>query len=135
MSIDSEGIYDFTAEVTTESGDFTDTVSVLVLDRDTLDSLLRAKWEGMRTSLANNDINAAASFFSSEKKEAKSGEFSALSESQRLNLVQELEDIEFIKMMGRSVEYDIRIFRDETEYSFYLLFEMDNDGLWKIRGF
>jgi hypothetical protein len=38
-------------------------------------------------------------------------------------------------MTGRSVEYDIRIFRDGNEYSFYLLFEMDEDGLWKIVGF
>jgi len=135
VSIVSEGVYTFTAEATTESGDFTDTVSVLALDRETLDSLLRAKWEGMRTALANNEIDAAANFFINAKRENKRSAFSMLSESRRLNLVQELDDIEFIKMMERSVEYDIRIYRDETEYSFYLLFEMDDDGLWKIRGF
>ena len=135
VSIASEGVYNFTAEITTESGDFTDTVSVLVMDKETLDLLLRAKWEGMRTALAGNDIDTAAGYFCNAKRELKRSAFSALSESERLHLVQELEDIEFIEMMGRSIEYDIRIFRDGTEYSFYLLFEVDDDGLWKIRGF
>ena len=135
VGIASEGVYNFTAEITTESGDFTDTVSVLVMDKETLDLLLRAKWEGMRTALAGNDIDTAAGYFCNAKRELKRSAFSALSESERLHLVQELEDIEFIEMMGRSIEYDIRIFRDGTEYSFYLLFEVDDDGLWKIRGF
>jgi len=135
MCIAGEGLYYFTAEVSTESGDFIDTVCIMAMDKDSLDAVLRAKWELMRTALADNELDTAAACFSNAKRAAKRSAFGALTESERLHLVQELDDIEFIKMTGRSVEYDIRIFRDGNEYSFYLLFEMDEDGLWKIVGF
>ncbi len=135
VRIDSQGVYSFTAQVMTDSGEFLDVVTVQALDKGDLEALLDTKWERMRTALVQNDVVAAASCFCNRKRELKYNAFSSLSESQRIHLAQELEDVQFISMMGRSVEYDIRIFRDEREYSFYLLFEMDEDGLWKIVGF
>ena len=130
----TEGFYFFTAEVANEGNTYFDSVAVLVLDQLVLDSLLRAKWNGMRQGLAQNDIDSAVKYFSQFSKENYREMFTILSHS-LIQIAQELDDIQFIQMMKNSVEYDIRITRDGDEYSFYLLFVKDEDGLWKIRSF
>jgi len=37
--------------------------------------------------------------------------------------------------MNDSAEYDIRTIEDAKEYSYYLLFVRDRNGLWKIWAF
>lgn len=130
------GIYFFTAEVTDDqSNTYTDTVAVQVLDQAELDALLRAKWDGMRNALSLNDIDDAIKFFDSSTKDAFRNAFSALSPSQLADIADELDNAQFIKMKRNSVEYDIRVFENDEEYSFYLLFIRGDDGLWKIRSF
>jgi hypothetical protein len=38
-------------------------------------------------------------------------------------------------MRGSRVEYDIQTTRNGISYSFFLLFEVDIDGRWKITNF
>ena len=130
----TEGIYYFTAEVNHESNTYTDTIAIEVMDEAALDGLLRARWNGMRQALIQNDIDTAVSYFTNSSKGSYQEMFSALS-SDLSQIEQELGDIQFIKIMNSSVEYDIRITRHGEEYSFYLLFLRDEDGLWKIRSF
>jgi len=130
-----EGIYYFTVEV--EDGQcniYTDTIAIQVLDKAELDALLTAKWEGMREALAKNDIDSAVSYFDDFSKDAYRETFTALS-TLLPQIAQELGDIQFIRMMRNSAEYDVRTIRVGKEYSFYLLFVRDEDGLWKIRSF
>ena len=130
-----EGVYYFTAEVTdTEDNIYTDTVAIVVLDQAELDALLRVKWEGMKTALAQNDIDSAVSYFDDFSKDAYRKSFTSLSQLLP-QIAQELGDVQFIRMMKNSVEYDIRRIRNGKEYSLYLLFVRDEDGLWKIRSF
>jgi len=64
VSMTTEGIYYFTAEVTdAESNLYTDTIAIVVLNQVELDALLKAKWEGMKTALVNGDIEDALTYY------------------------------------------------------------------------
>jgi len=129
------GLYSFTVEVTNGLGEtYTDTISILVLDKAEMDALLRAKWEGMRQALTKGDIEEVSNFFDSTTKNAY-GDFFTANPQLLGDMAQLLNDIQFINMMKNSVEYDIRTIKNGTEYSFYLLFVKDKNGLWKIKSF
>jgi len=134
VQMTTEGIYYLTAEVDYEGNTYSDTIAIQVLSEAELDALLRAKWEGMRQALAQNGIDTAASYFDDFSRDAYRETFTILS-SMLSQIVQECGDIQFIRMMKNSAAYDIRTARDGKEYSFYLLFVRDEDGLWKIRSF
>jgi len=134
VRITTEGIYYFTVEVEYQGETYTDTVAIVIMSEAELDALLKAKWEGMRQALAQNDINKAVKYFSESSKENYREMFTILSDN-LTQIEQELSDIQFIGVTKNSVEYDIRITRDGDEYSFHLLFVRDEDGLWKIRSF
>jgi len=133
--LDQTGLYFFTAIAEDDQGNsYIDTVAVQVINEAALDALLRAKWEGMSSALTQNDVDGTVSYFSSFSKDAYSEIFTTIS-SILPQVAQDLGDIQFIRIMKNSVEYDIRTIRDSQEYSFYLIFEKDGDGLWKIRSF
>jgi hypothetical protein len=92
VSITTEGIYYFTAEVDYQGENYTDTIAVVVLNKAELDALLRAKWNGMKQALAQNDINSAVHYFSESSKENYKEMFTILSESLS-HIEQELGDI------------------------------------------
>ena len=82
-----EGVYYFTAEVTNgQSIAYTDTIAVVVLNQAELDALLRAKWEGMKTALSQNDIDDAVSYFSSFSKENYREMFTILSDNRIIGI-------------------------------------------------
>ena len=131
----TEGVYFLAAEVTNDQSNiYTDTIAIQVLDEAELDVLLRAKWVGMKTALSQNDIDDAVSYFSSFSKENYREMFTVLSDH-LTEIGQELGDTQLTGVMKNSAAYDIRTTRDGAEYSFYLLFVKDEDGLWKIRSF
>ena len=135
VGITTEGFYDFTAEVTDSQGiTYTDKVTLLVLSEAELDALLTGKWEGMREALIQSNIDGAVRSFDNFSKDAYKEVFNTLS-SRLPEIAQELGDIQFIRMLNNSAEYDIRTIRNGNEYSFYLLFVKNDEGLWKIRAF
>ena len=129
------GLYFFTVEITNGLGDtYTDTIGILVLDEAKIDALLRAKWEGMRQALTQGNIEETLDFFDSTTQNAY-GNFFAANPQFLGEMAQLLNDIRFVNIMRNSVEYDIRTIKDGKEYSFYLLFVKDKNGLWKIKSF
>jgi YVTN family beta-propeller protein len=133
--ISGPGVYYITARSYYDGYIFTDTIGMAVYDRDALDAMLRQKWEAMRTALLSNDIEAAVADISSRTQSDFQDIFGSLTPGHRADLAAELGDIQLIRMRGASVEYDIRTTRDGKLYSFFLLFEMDSDGRWKIANF
>jgi PKD repeat protein len=129
------GIYFPRVTVTDNQGNtFTETTLVSILSREEMDALLRSKWEGMKGALSQGNIGGAISYFDDSSKSAYTEHFTLLS-PMLSQIVQELNDTQFIGMMTNAIEYDIRTIRNGKEYSFYLLFVKDKDGLWKIRSF
>jgi hypothetical protein len=113
---------------------YTETTLVNVLSRGEMDAFLRSKWEGMKGALSQGNIEDAISYFDDFAKSGYKEHFTVLT-PMLSQIVQELNDIQFIGMMPNAIEYDIRAIRDGIENSFYLLFVRDKDGLWKIRSF
>jgi YVTN family beta-propeller protein len=135
VRITGQGVYFITVSAQENGVLYTDTFGVAVYDRDDLDDMLRLKWEAMRTALRENDIETAVKNMASRTKGMFYNAFSHLTDSQRTDLANELGDIQFIRMRGAGVEYDIQTTRDGTLYSFPLIFELDEDGMWKIANF
>lgn len=129
------GVFYITAQAAYSGHTFTDTVGMVAYDRNALDAMLRQKWEAMRTALLNNDIETAVKDISDRTRSAYHDIFGSLTPEHRANLAAELGDIQLIKMRGSGVEYDIQTTRNGKLYSFYLLFEVDTDGKWKIANF
>ena len=135
LQISSQGMFFITVQTQLSGENFSDTIAVLVYSQSTLDSLLRQKWEGMSTALLNNDLDAAVKDISVENRDSVQRAIRVTEPEQRARLVNELGDIQLIKTMGSSAEYDIQTVRNGTLYSFYLLFKLDDDGMWKISRF
>ena len=133
--ISSPGVYYITARAYYEGSVFTDTIGMMIYDRNALDAMLGQKWEAMRAALLSNDIEAAVEGISSRTQSNYQDIFTSLTPGHRADLAAELDDIEIINIRGASVEYDIRTTRDGRLCSFLLLFELDKDGRWKIASF
>jgi pyruvate dehydrogenase complex dehydrogenase (E1) component len=111
-----------------------ETTVVHVHSSEEMDALLKSKWEGMKGALVQGNVEGAISYFDDFSKAGYKEHFTVLSPIVS-QIVQELNDIQLIRMMKNAIEYDIRTTRNGKEYSFYLLFVRDKDGLWKIRSF
>ncbi|MBF0118890.1 MAG: hypothetical protein HQK79_08640 [Desulfobacterales bacterium] len=135
VKIAAKGIYYLTVEALDEQNNsYTDTIAIQVFDQSEFDALLREKWEGMREALKKHNINAAADFFDYSTKDAYKKAF-ASNPDLLSDMAEKLNDIQFINSNENSCEYDIRAIKDGKEYSFYLLFVKDKDGIWKIKSF
>ena len=134
-----EGIYYVTVNVTGPDGNtYEDTIAITVLNREQLDALLKAKWEGMKEALSNGDVNGAVSYIGVQTKQHYAELFTAL-QSHLPEVVQALREIELIRGGGNSATYNMN--RRELyggqivgiDYSVY--FVVDGDGVWKIDWF
>jgi hypothetical protein len=133
--ITTPGIYYFNIEVTdNQSSVFTDTVAIEVSDLAQIDARLTGKWSEMRKALTESDIETAGDFFEETSRDAYIDHFTALSHLLP-QIAQDMSDIQCVKAGDSWAEYDIRITEDGVEYSYYVLFVKDENGLWKIRAF
>lgn len=132
----AEGIYYFTASVTGPDNIlYEDTIAVVVFNKAQIDRLLRGKWEGMRESLYNQDIEAALNYYSEETKNLHYDFYTALYDYLP-QLAQEMQEIQMIYAENNTAQYRMR--QDElyggemVTMTYYIYFIKDNDGAWKI---
>jgi hypothetical protein len=134
-----EGSYTITARGTGPYGQtYSDSVTVTVMSKQALETLLKAKWAGMKTALANQDITTAIKSFTSNNKQLYSNMFTAL-QTQLPQLVMNMQDIQPISISGGSATYRIRKnqnYRGQAlVITHYIYFTKDENGLWKIERF
>jgi hypothetical protein len=130
------GLYVVNAAASDAAGNqYTHSLALLVMDRIALDMALRARWDGMKQALSNQDTSAAVGFFAEETKALYQDLFTLLS-PHLPQLVQDMQAIELIAVEGQSAQYRIR--RHELyggqplTVTYYIYFRIDGDGLWKI---
>ncbi|MDJ0721177.1 MAG: hypothetical protein QNJ04_06085 [Desulfobacterales bacterium] len=101
------------------------------------DQYLHAIWERMRTALADNNIETAASCIAEKKRTNYRRIFKSLSDEDRLDLVARLEDLRLIKFhSARYAEYDVQEIRDGQSISWMVIFiKTPWENEWKINGF
>jgi hypothetical protein len=81
-------------------------VTVLVMDEVVLDTLLKAKWEGMKAALVAEDIAAAMEYFSEDRKDAYQAVFTTLSD-QIGNIISNTSTIEAVAIIDGKARYVI----------------------------
>jgi len=132
MRLTTEGIYLFTAEGTDSGGTtYNDTVALTVLSKEVVDNLLRAKWEGLREALSNNEVEKAINYFIDNTKETYRYNFDLLKDLLPM-IAQDMREIRLIEVYDRGADYRLFCVQDGVELSFFIKFVKDIDGLWKI---
>jgi hypothetical protein len=113
---------------------YSETTLVNVLSREEMDTLLRTTWEGMRSKLSIGDIEGALVFFNEPRKDAYRKLLNGLA-PWLAAINQEIVDIQLIRYIDNATIYDLRTVRKGEEHSFQLLFEKNNNGIWRITSF
>jgi hypothetical protein len=135
LDIADPGMYTLTYQATDNLNNaYQQDIMVYVYDMVELSTLLQGKWNAMRTSLATGDINGALDIFSSNAKDLYSYNFNLLSDH-LAEIAAGLQDITFIDMYDGETEFEMLGEQDGTTYSFYVLFVLDGDGIWRLRFF
>ena len=138
-SYQTPGLYFPTVTITDVLGNtYSESTIVNVVDRMVIDALLRAKWEGMKAKLANQDIGGAVAFFDRSSQDRYTEVFTALRE-QLPQMAQSMQNIQLIYSTSGIAKYRIR--KDELyggqmmTLTYYIYFTMDSTGMWKLDKF
>ncbi len=136
VTFTAEGVYQLTASVTgPDSITYKDTTTIAVLSRTEMDALLKAKWEGMKTKLAAQDVEGAVGYFSNAAKDKYRGVLNLLLPNLP-TIVAGMQPINMDYIRRDVAEYRISrmetINAQNTEITYFIYFVKDTDGLWKI---
>lgn len=124
-----------TITVTDDQGNqYTDTTAVNVLSLPEMDTLLKAKWEGMKEGLQSGDIARTLKYFAEGSQGRYQGIFTAL-QGNLAEIAANMQEIGPIYIKDGIAKYRIRRQEDAGEITYYIYFQVDKDGLWKIRQF
>lgn len=135
VDFDQPGLYLCTALAKDASGnDLIDRIGILVYDQAVLDALLQAKWSGMKTALANGEVDRASGYFNERTRSIYRTYFEQLTTI----LPQAVADMGNATLLRADEDvaiYDLRTVRNGNIYSFQLEFIRDGDGIWRINRF
>jgi hypothetical protein len=107
-----------------------------VQDLAALDGQLQAKWAALRTALAQADVAAASALFTGRARDVYADQFSALAGAGALGQVAaDLGGLSLVRVRDGGVEYELRAVQNGVEYSFQVLFILDEDGIWRLDSF
>jgi len=131
------GLYYPVVTVTDDVGQqYVATTLVQVQDFPTLDGELQAKWAALRTALAQGNVSAASVLFSNRARAVYADQFNALAGVGALaQLATDLGNLTFVRNREGAVEYELRAIQNGMEYSFMVLFILDDDGIWRLDSF
>ena len=131
----TQGMYYPTVTIEDSSGGtYTETTVINVLSKDEMDTLLKGKWTGMKAGLQSGDITTALTYFAEGSQERYQGIFTALQDNLAA-IAANMQEIKLIYVKDGVAKYRIRRQEDAGEITYYIYFQLDKDGLWKIRQF
>jgi hypothetical protein len=137
FSYSQPGVYVAAATVTDASGQQSGSQALVqVFDTAALDALLQARWSAFRTALLRSDVDAAVALFAKSSREASRDQLTALADVGALpQVASDLSAIRPSRLRERTAEYDLRAARDGVQYSFLVVFVIDEDGVWRLWAF
>jgi hypothetical protein len=131
----TEGIFYPTLTITDDQGNmYSDTIAITVLNKAAIDALLSSKWEGMKGALASGDIEAALRVFVEEKRDMYRYNFNLLN-SILPTIIIDLGNIRLARVTNDVAECKMLAVQEGVEYSFYVEFVRDSNGIWNLRFF
>lgn len=130
------GVYAPTVTVTDVDGhSHTATTVVHVYEERTLDARLQALWQGFRDALRSGDVARAISFVHGDTRDAYEDLIRQFSPATVATLDQYLTAIRLIEVGFAGAQYEMLRQRDGQTLSFAVWFQLDADGLWRVRRF
>jgi hypothetical protein len=113
---------------------FTATGLVQVLDPAALETLLQARWSGLRDALSRGDVPGAVALFADASRDAYRDQLTALAAAGALpQVAADLGALTPVRVLDRASEYELKAVQRGTLYSFHVLFVIDTDGIWRLR--
>jgi hypothetical protein len=113
----------------------TATALVLVHDRAALDARLQAVWRDMRDALRAGDIGRALGFVHSDARAGFEADWRRLPAAVWAGIDRYLTSIQLVDVGAGGAQYEMLRERDGQLLSFAVWFQMDHDGLWRLRRF
>jgi hypothetical protein len=105
-----------------------------VFDRAALDSLLQAKWLGMKDALRQGNIPQALSHIAVRSRPRYQQDFATLLPD--LPFIDSiLTDLAFVRVRGSETIYEMRRADAAIVKSFEVRFRLDTDGIWRLGTF
>ena len=90
----------------------------------------------LEDALSRSDVAGAVALFAGASREAYQDQLTALAGAGALpRIAADLGPIRLIRVHDRAAEYELRAVQQGTSYSFYVLFVVDTDGVWRLRVF
>lgn len=133
------GLYIFMVEAKDDLGELhTDSVAVLTTGQAYLDDLLKATWNNMKAAMIADDVEKAVSYFTEGQQETFRDIYTKAL-PQLPQIAAEMQEIEMIYQKNDTAEYrlkkDIVWKGNPTTVTFYVYFQKDSDGIWRIRDY
>jgi hypothetical protein len=152
LDFDGDGVADFTSAAFTEpqttytgQGLFLATLRATddqgqVYATSTLVSVggmpaLEPKWEGLKAALRSGDISTAVSFIHSASRPRYEAVFRRLTPEHLTMIDRYMTTITPVEVGPNGAEYAMRRERDGELLSFPVWFQVDSDGIWRLRSF
>jgi hypothetical protein len=138
MTLSAEGTYTFSASALAPDGtNYSDTITITVLSKSQLETLLQAKWDGIKAKIAAGDIEGAVSFLPSFSQDYYRNVFTSLGN----RLPTYSEDLPPIKLKS-AFDSTARclLLRQENVLGVqktvgYQIYFIKEKGIWKFRYF
>jgi hypothetical protein len=130
------GIYTATAHVTDDLGRAHTAVTVVpVMDPAALDARLQALWHGLKDALRAGELARASTFIHSETRSAYADQFNRFSPTTLASIDTHMTTIQAVEIGAGGAQYEMLRDRDGQPLSFAVWFQLDQDGLWRLRRF
>jgi len=135
VTYQAEGIYYPTITIIDDQGiSYSDTIAIVVLNATELDTLLRAKWNAMKTALANQDVEGALGYFIDRSKDRYRTIFNAIG-NQLPVITGTFIEFNVVNVYENVAEYQVVADESGVLYAYPGIFIKDGDGIWKFKDF
>ncbi|MFQ5962484.1 MAG: hypothetical protein ACE5MG_13925 [Candidatus Methylomirabilales bacterium] len=118
-----------------DGNQFTASTVVQVDDQAALDTLLQAKWTGMKQALRAGEAARAVTFIHTAARAAYESQLARFSPATLANIDQYITTIQLVEVGPGGAQYEMLRDRNGQILSFAVWFQVDQDGLWRLRRF
>lgn len=130
------GLYTPQATIADSRGSMhTATTLVQVLDATSLDRRIQYVWLQLKDALRADNVPLALTFVHSQARDRYSAIFNALEAGALANIDQHLTTIQFADAGLAGAQYEMKRTEDGQVLSYAVWFQLDEDGLWRLRRF
>jgi hypothetical protein len=132
----SPGIYVPIAHVRDSTGNIRrGTTFVWIADPVTLDARLQSVWTGLKDALRAGDVSRALGFMHSRTRDAYRDNWTGLDPAMLAQIDTVMTSIRLVEVGLGGAEYEMLRPRGADIMSFSVWFELDADGVWRLRRF